>query len=158
MDLKSELLAFFVRDVLPLLLTAVLGLLSMVLVALRARLQAQTKQTLQSTVGTKLEHLASVSLHALEARVHPALVKAGADGIITKEEFHALLEEAKNSLLEILGTQGKAELQSVLGMARTELEAYLRGVLSGLLAKAGLKVEAPVEVQVGFAAPGPVVP
>lgn len=143
MDFKSALLSVFVEQLLPVLGTALAG----VIVAafgyltwwLRQKSQAEGASALQSKgltiVARATELMKNVVAHS-EAEIRPLIQKATADGELTTAEA----AEIKAKTLEIFkrefGAEGLGALKDVLGGS---LDVFLSGLLERVLV--GLKIE-----------------
>lgn len=160
MDLKE----MFLKDAVPVLATALMSLCGWGLVKLNQWVDAKAQETraagknaLLFTAISRVTHLTSVVVNEVEATVKADYEEAAKDGIITAEEGKKIKDHAVQKVLELLGTQGKDELISLLGIGAAQLPSYIGGLIELVVNKlnkpAGETTTATATVTSGVASP-----
>lgn len=126
--------ALFTDYALPLLATALSGLLAFALKALVAWLNSKAETSKGAAIAAKVAHFSELVVADLEATVKPELQKALADGKLTLEEKEGLKNLALERVKLLLADKGLGELQAVLGLLTPQIELYLSGAIEKALA------------------------
>jgi hypothetical protein len=138
MELKSQLLSIFVTNVLPPLMTALVGAavaaLGYLTVLLKRKAEAEKVGAVQKAglgaIALATEVMKNVVAH-VEVELRPSFQKATDDGVLTPEEAKALKAEAITIFKRELGDQGLAGLKAALGGST---EGFISGLLERVLA------------------------
>jgi hypothetical protein len=140
---KSELLKMFVSTILPVVATAISGLVVALLGILTMKIKNAAAADQQSALAkTGLDVLAratemmkSVVAH-VENGIKAELIEASKDGEITAEEAAKIKALALDTFKNAMGTEGMAALKSVLGGG---VDTWVSGLLERVLV--GFQVE-----------------
>lgn len=131
---KDALLQVFIRDILPVLSTFTVGVLTWLSVQGGRMLRARASESKMAAVAAKVLHFGEVVVHDLEVTLKPQLLIAVADGELTPVEIAQLRAVALERFKALLKQEGLNELQSVLGIGAGMVDTYLQGVLEKAVA------------------------
>lgn len=119
--------------VVPVVATALAGLIAAALVALTKKLQAQAGESKLAQVGARASMLAEAVVRDIEVTLKPKLEQAVSDGVLTSAELKQLKDEALAELKRSLGERGLAELQQVLHLTAGSVGTFLSGLIEAAL-------------------------
>ncbi|QSQ24872.1 hypothetical protein JY651_08000 [Pyxidicoccus parkwayensis] len=119
--------------VVPVVATALAGLIAAALVALTKKLQAQAGESKLAQVATRASMLAEGIVRDLEVTLKPTLEAAASDGVLTAVELQHIKATALEQLKASLGQRGLAELQQVLQLSAGSVGTFLSGLIEAAL-------------------------
>ncbi|WP_426730255.1 hypothetical protein [Myxococcus faecalis] len=147
-SLSSILLAGAVQAV-PVLFTALAGLIAAALLALTRKLNAQAGESKLAAIFARATSLSEAVVRDIEVTLKPLLAAKVADGVLTKAELDELKAAALAKLKESLGANGLAELQQVLKLSAGSVGTFLSGLIEAALDRMkASKVSGPTFVDV----------
>ncbi|WP_147444730.1 hypothetical protein [Corallococcus sp. CA053C] len=145
-SIQSVLVAAGVA-VVPVVATALAGLIAAALLALTKKLNAQAADSKLAQVGARASMVTEAIVRELEVTMRPKLEEAVADGILSAAELAKLKAEALAQLKESLGEHGMKELQEVLSLTAGSIGTFLGGLIEAAVDRMKASKTAPV---VGF--------
>lgn len=155
MEVKSRFLELFIEHVLPVLFTALAGVLTWACSQLAMKLKAQAEGSKLAAVAAKFAHFGEVVVADLETTLKPAMLEASADGQITPEEGKKLRAMAVERIKLMATEQGLTELSKVMGMSDAWIDTYLAGVVEKAVSTVAVGKEVvPAPAAVPLVTPG----
>ncbi|MBZ4402447.1 hypothetical protein [Myxococcus sp. AS-1-15] len=131
-SLSSIILAAAVQA-LPVVFTALGGLIAAALLALTKKLNAQAGESKLAAIFARATSLSEAVVRDIEVTLKPLLEAKVADGVLTKAELDELKAAALAKLKESLGANGLAELQQVLKLSAGSVGTFLSGLIEAAL-------------------------
>lgn len=146
--LKAAALSALVHA-LPLVLTALMGLIAAALVALTKKLNAEASHSKLATLGLRVTSLVDAVVRDVEATVRPLIVAAGADGNLTADEGKAIKDAALRRVKSSLGEHGLKELSAAFG----DVGHFLSGLIEASVTR--MRTEEAMKSQASALSPSP---
>jgi hypothetical protein len=159
METKSMLIELFIKHVLPIALTGLVGVIVWAVKALAAKLTAEGKATKLQNAESRLALFAAAAVADVEATLRPLVAKASEDGKLTPEEAAELKKAAMDRVKAMLADKGAAEVQAILGIFAPQLEVIISGFIERAVGRLPPSVpDAPVAVAAAAVVPRPSTP
>ncbi|MBJ6762813.1 hypothetical protein JGU66_18775 [Myxococcaceae bacterium JPH2] len=118
-----------VVQALPVVCTALAGLIAAALYALTRMLSAQGTESKLAQVLSRASTLAEAVVREVQVTLRAELEKAAADGVLTTDELAKIKAAAVAQLKASLGEHGLKELQDVLRLTAGNIGVYLGGLI-----------------------------
>lgn len=148
--MKEEFLEVFIKTVVPILATALAGLVGYLGTLLGTWLKAKGQESKLANAGSLVLTHVTTAVHNIEGGMKAEYEKAAADGVITAEEGAALKQAAINMTLATLGDTGKKAMTDVLKVSAEAIPAFLAGQVEKVVATVGKVPEVPAPVPVAL--------